>query len=133
MRTTVAAILEKVKKLPDGYADNVHPKSGGTAEVESFSHPTEVGPYTVAIRPHKDDPGDKSVLDVTCSCTARTLCRHIAAFYAVAKGLAPQAESLIPEDNKKREALAMIAEAQKRVSESFQLLTDGIALYVKEI
>ena len=135
MKVTVEAIRKKINELPDGYAEKVHMKGPGVAEVESFSHlapEAKVGPYTVSIKPHKNDPGDKTVLDVVCSCTAHSLCRHIAAFYAVAKGLAPQSNPPAPENEKKKEALAMIAEAQKKASEAFQLLTDGIALYVKE-
>ena len=136
MKVTVAAILEKIEKLPDGYPDLVHKKGFGIAEVESFTHPNEVGPYTVSIKPHKDDPGDKTILDVICSCTARTLCKHIVAYYVVAKGLTPHQEveeTLVAESsNGKKKALAMVAEAQQKMSEAFQLLTDGIALYVKE-
>lgn len=133
MKATVEQIKAKIAELPTGVADLVHRASLGSAEVESFSGNGN-GPYMVRIQPHKDDPGDKSLLDVSCSCPARTLCKHIVAFYAVDKGLAPDTVPEPPveaEADPRGEGLKLIARAQEKFGEAVQDLVDGMALYVK--
>jgi len=62
MKVTAEAIRKKVADLPEDFADHVHLTADpSTAEVESFSG-TDI--YTVHIESHKDDPGDRSILDV---------------------------------------------------------------------
>jgi RPA family protein len=114
-------ILKRIEALPVDFAEHVLWDEGGTAEVKSFTTDDDV--YAVSIRPHKDDPGDKSLLDVTCACPARALCKHVVAFYAVAKGL---------DSTAKAKALKTIAEAQELSNKAFEKLTEGIVLYVRE-
>ena len=91
MRVLVVDILAKINDLPADFRDHVQidPEDKSLAYVTSF---TSEDVYTVHIKPHVDDPGDKSILNSTCPCDARTLCRHVTAFYAKSKGLGPQVE-----------------------------------------
>jgi len=93
MRILVSDILTKINDLPDDFRDHVQidPDDKSLAYVRSF---TTEDVYTVHIKPHVDDPGDKSILNTTCPCDARTLCRHVTAFYAVSKRLGPQIDSM---------------------------------------
>lgn len=118
MKVTAERIIEKIADLPKGFEELVHKKKPGLAEVESFSNHSR-GPYTVSIQAHSTDPGDKSILDVTCSGPATKLCHHITAFYAVAKGLVPDSGEA------KETGLEMI-------SEGIEKIVDGIALVVAE-
>jgi len=92
MRVLVVDILAKINDLPADFRDHVQidPDDKSLAYVRSFSDETV---YTVHIKPHVEDPGDKSILNTTCPCDARTLCRHVTAFYAKTKGLGPQIAS----------------------------------------
>lgn len=85
MRVTVDEIKAKLEALPPSWQTMVHLGAPGHAEVESATDPTKT--YSVAIRTHKDDPGDRSILDATCTCAAVKLCWHVAGVYAKAKGL----------------------------------------------
>ena len=91
MKVLVADILAKIPTLPEDFRDHVQvdPEDKSLAYVESFSGD---GTYTVHIKPHEDDPGDRSILNSACPCDARTLCKHVTAFYAVSKGLGAQVE-----------------------------------------
>jgi len=84
MLVTVTDIIAKIKELPDDYPEHVHMSKPGTAFVDSFTDPL-ADPYHVSIKRTKKE-GER---DVRCSCPARTLCKHIPAFYAVAKGIKP--------------------------------------------
>jgi len=92
MRVLVADILAKINDLPADFRDHVQidPEDKSLAYVTSF---TSEDVYTVHIKPHVDDPGDKSILNTTCPCDARVLCRHVTSFYAKSKGLGPQINS----------------------------------------
>ena len=97
MKVLVADILAKVNDLPADFRDHVavEPNDKSIAYVRSFSAETM---YTVHIKTHDDDPGDKSILRATCACVARTLCRHVTAFYAVSKGLVPLVDPPVETD-----------------------------------
>ena len=86
MKVLVSDILAKIPELPPNVRDLVTISSDdlSLANVKSRTSDTL---YLVHIKPHADDTGDKSVLDVTCPCDARKLCWHVVAFYAVTKGL----------------------------------------------
>ena len=96
MKVLVSDILTKIDALPADFRDHVQidPEDKSLAYVRSF---TTENVYTVHIKPHVDDPGDKSVLNSTCPCDARTLCRHVTAFYAKSKVLGPERPSVAPE------------------------------------
>ena len=96
MKVLVADILARIDALPADFRDHVQidPEDKSLAYVTSF---TTEDVYTVHIKPHVDDPGDKSILNSTCPCDARTLCRHVIAFYAKSKGLGPETPSVAPE------------------------------------
>lgn len=136
MKATIEQIRAKIPDLPTGVTDLVHRASIGSAEVESFSG-NEDGPYKVHIRPHEEDPGDKSLLDVVCSCPARTLCKHVVAYYAVAKGLVPKAApkplppDRAPSSQRREEGLQLIAKGQQQVSEGLQSIVDGVAIIAR--
>lgn len=115
MKVSAKTLIQKINDLPKGFGEMVHWGGQTVAEVESFSS-SKMGPYTVSITVHKDDPGDRSLLNVVCNCTATKVCQHITAFYAVAKGLVP------PE---KQRGLHLI-------SEGIEHIADGIALVVRE-
>lgn len=85
MIVTVTDIVAKIKDLPPDYADHVHLSKPGTAEVTSFTDPTQEIPYSVGIK-LAEKKGER---DVRCTCPATRLCKHITAFYAVAKGYKP--------------------------------------------
>jgi len=78
MLTTRKEIIAKINDLPVDYANHVYIGKGGTAAVKSFSGP---GTHTVRIERWETD----DQLKVDCTCRATRLCRHITAFYAVAK------------------------------------------------
>lgn len=92
MKALASDILAKVDGLPPDFREHVtiDTDDKSLAYVKSFSKDET---YTVHIGIHKDDPGDKSILQTVCACDARTLCKHVTAFYAVSKGLAPQIDS----------------------------------------
>ena len=94
MRVLVKDIKAKISSLPPNVRDlvTIDPKDASLAYVKSFTT-DEV--FIVHIEPHKDDPGDKSILNSTCPCPARALCHHVTAFYAVSKGLLP-VEGFLP-------------------------------------
>ena len=158
MKVLVSDILAKIPGLPAHYVDLVKLRqlSTGRADVRSFKDEQLDGTppawYKVSIRPHKDDTGDKSILDATCECAAHKLCHHITAMYAVAKkddpaviaALAkretPQAESApdpppepaLPKEASSRDrGLKMIARSQELFAEAAQALADGIGLVVR--
>jgi hypothetical protein len=91
MKVLVADILVKIPDLPADFRERVTLKEGdtGQARVKSFSADDS---YPTFIKVHDDDPGDRSILNATCQCNARTLCKHIVVHYAVAKGLGPEIE-----------------------------------------
>ena len=88
MRVLVSDILARIDAMPADFRDHVQVdhEDKSLAYVRSFSSDEM---YTVHIGVHKDDPGDKSILNTTCPCDSRTLCKHVTAFYAVSKGLGP--------------------------------------------
>ena len=97
MKVLVSDILAKVNDLPSDFRDHVAVEQNdrSIAYVRSFSADTM---YTVHIKTHDDDPGDKSILRATCPCVARTLCKHVVAFYAVSKGIGPPIGVDMPSD-----------------------------------
>jgi len=82
MLATRKEIIAKINDLPVDYANHVYIGKGGTATVKSFSGP---GTHTVRIERWETD----DQLKVDCTCRATRLCRHVAAFYAVAKEITP--------------------------------------------
>ena len=88
MKVIVSDILAKIPELPPNVRDLVTISSDdlSLANVKSRTSDTL---YLVHIKPHADDTGNKTILDVTCPCDARKLCWHVVAFYAVTKGLVP--------------------------------------------
>ena len=90
MNVEIADILAKIPMLPPDYAEHVHlgeiVADSMMAEVESFSEHPAPRSYAVAIK-RADEPGQ---LEANCICPARTLCKHIVAFYAVAKAKEPE-------------------------------------------
>lgn len=87
MIVTILEIVAEIQKLPPDYAKHVHPSKGGTAEVSSFTDPIQETPYMVRIKLTGEET--EGLRDVTCSCPATKLCKHIVAYYAVAKGMKP--------------------------------------------
>jgi len=161
MKVLVADILAKIPKLPLDVESLVKLRqlSTGRADVRSFRGEQLDGTppawYVVSIRPHKDDPGDKSVLDATCGCVAHKLCHHITAMYAVAKAGDPAVIAAMAQRGGPQEAaecdtvlveavlakraplsahgrgLAMIAESQRLFALAAQALASGIWLMVQ--
>jgi len=148
MKVLAADILAKIPDLPEGFEKLVRLGKKGMADVRSFKTTAlldggEPEWYPVHIEPHRDDPGNKSILNVTCPCMARTLCHHIVAFYAVAKRDTPEVAPLLPRQSEgpiaspppveggKIAGLAKIAESQRLRAQADELLTDGIALIVR--
>jgi len=86
MKVLVSDILAKIPELPPNVRDLVTISSDdlSLANVKSRTSDTL---YLVHIKPHADDTGSKTILDVTCPCDARKLCWHVVAFYAVSKNL----------------------------------------------
>ena len=117
--TTAAAIREKINDLPKDYFEHVHLLSSGKALVTSFTTPSQQ--HEVEIRKE----GDK--LAVSCSCPATTLCKHVVAYYAVAKGIKPVLP-IVGELEKKRTQ----TKGYGLIAESIEKLVDGIVLTVEE-
>ena len=148
MKVLAADILAKIPDLPSNFEELVRLGEKGMADVRSFKTTAlldggEPEWYPVHIEPHRDDPGNKSVLNVTCPCMARTLCHHVVAFYAVAKKDDPQVAPLLPQARERpieatppagegrKAGLGKIAESQRLRAQADELLTDGIALIVR--
>ena len=148
MKVLAADILAKIPDLPEGFEKLVRLGKKGMADVRSFKTTAlldggEPEWYPVHIEPHRDDPGNKSVLNVTCPCMARTLCHHVTAFYAVAKKDDPEVARLLPGQSEapiaspppaeagRKAGLGKIAESQRLRAQADELLTDGIALIVR--
>lgn len=126
MKATATKIIEKIKDLPKGFEDLVQMKKPGLAEVQSFSDHT-CKPYTVSIQLHSTDPGDRSILDVTCGCAATKLCHHITAMYAVAKGLVPvKGDKSTPAGSEVKET------GLELISRGIETVVGGIALAIEE-
>ena len=119
------------------------------AEVESFSEHPAPRSYAVAIK-RADEPGQ---LEANCICPARTLCKHIVAFYAVAKAKEPEVIAAVaqiapqstesgagepepvgggvgPDPHTK--GLRLIAEAQEKFGQANALMLEGLALLRRE-
>ena len=148
----VADILAKIPTLPLGYASHVHLGEivAGLmlSEVDSFSEHAVPRSYMVSIK-----RGDKAgELITTCTCPARTLCKHVIAFYAVAKADDPAvvaaAAQISPQSTERphkppqsdeagtgtarMEGLRLIALAQEEFAQANQHMLDGLALLRKE-
>lgn len=147
MFVEVADILAKIPTLPADYAAHVHlgeiVAGALLAEVDSFSEHTAPRNYALAIKRGQIE----GELDATCTCAARTLCKHIVAFYAVAKAdnvvVAEAVAQIAPRSNvepvalvqderlsrRREEGLRRIAAAKEKFDAAIQDLVDGIALY----
>jgi len=130
VKVTAAEIIAKIPELPKGFEKLVHTKGPGHAEVESFSNRSRK-PYTVHIQSHSTDPGDRSILDVVCSCPAtKPWCKHVVAFYAVAKELVPtegsSEEGDTPQGGEAKQT------GSEMIAEGIEMVVNGIALAVVE-
>ena len=119
MKTTTQEIKSKINDLPDDYESHVNVLSPGKAQVLSFTTPEML--YDVEI--HKGGDG----LIASCSCPAHTLCKHIVAYYAVAKGIKPT-----PPIVKELENVRTHQKGYDLIAEAIEKLTDGIALVIEE-
>jgi len=152
MRVSVADILVKIPTLPPDYASHVHlgeiVAGSKLAEVDPFSEHVVRRSYAVAIK-----RGDKAgELITTCTCPARTLCKHVAAFYAVAKADDPAVVEAVARiepqstergrkspqsgeagiDTSRVEGLQLIGLAQEEFARANQHMLDGLTLLRKE-
>jgi len=111
MKVLVSDILAKIPELPANVRDLVTISSDdlSLANVRSRTSDTL---YLVHIKPHADDTGSKTILDVTCPCDARKLCWHAVAFYAVTKGLVPE-KPLEPVEQPEDVEPAQVANTQR--------------------
>ena len=119
IKTTIAAMREKINELPLDYADHVTMIPPNQADVISFSNPSQS--HHVEINKDGDD------LMVNCSCPATTLCKHVAAYYAVAKKIKP-VPPIVEELEKKRTQ----TKGYDLIAEAIEKLADGIALVIEE-
>ena len=119
IRTTAAAIEAKINSLPLDYVDHVVISSPGKAEVVSFSNPSQS--HHVEIKKEGDE------LLVECSCPATDLCKHVIAYYAVAKKIKP-VPPIIEELEKKRTQVR----GYDLIAKAIEDLTNGIALIIEE-
>jgi len=141
MRVSVADILAKVPTLPPDYASHVHlgeiVAGSMLSEVDSFSEHAVPRSYAVTIK-RGDKVGD---LITTCTCPSRALCKHVIAFYAVAKAGDPAvveaAAQIEPQSDKggivaHTEGLRLIGLAQEEFAQANKHMLDGMALLMKE-
>lgn len=125
MIVTCTDIEAKINDLPEHYAEHVHMSKPGTAFVDSFTDPLCDAYHTSIKRTEKE--GER---DVRCSCPATTLCVHITAFYAVAKGLKPKASEKEPKKDKGKKDKAKegvperTREIYKRIATAFEELAE---------
>lgn len=130
MRTTDEALRGKVDSLPPTFADLVLSHEGTHAKVQSF---TSKAVYDVSIQRVSDDE-----LDVVCSCPATKVCKHIAAFYAVVKGISPE-KAVSDEPDKETDKQDELTEpapdamtGRQMIAMAIEMLTDGIALVARD-
>ena len=147
MNVEIADILAKIPKLPADYADRVHlgdiVAHTQLAEIESFGDHPAPRTYDASIK----RGAKEGELSVTCNCPARTLCKHIVAFYAVAKAneaaviaavaqIAPQStekaasepEAAGGEVDPRTEGLRLIALAEENYERARSHMLAGLAL-----
>ena len=123
-KTTVDLIKSKINELPEDYAKHVTITGSGMADVTSFTN-SDRPPYKVKI---STDPDVDEGLLVHCGCIATTaLCKHIAAYYAVAKHIEPKLPIIAAIEEKAKEL-----SGYKLIASGIEKITDGIALIVKE-
>ena len=147
MRILVSDILKKIPDLPANVFDLVTLDEKGLAYVKSKTNPEDV--YTTHLEPHKDDPGDKSILNGTCMCPASKLCWHMTAQYAIAKGFVTKDKPPVPREKPKDKtspdpppkdlnedssiaALKLIAEGQQKINAGMQMLVDGAVMLARK-
>jgi hypothetical protein len=125
MKTTDAELTEKIKSLPPDFSSWIASYKGENAQVLSGSQDTI---HTVHIHRISD-----TELDVSCSCPAVKLCKHITAFYALVKGLTPDnAVDTIEEAVEAKETLPEPMTGRQMIAEAIEMLVDGIALVIRE-
>jgi len=123
-KTTVDLIKEKINELPEDYAKHVTITAPGMANVTSFTNP-ESPPYNVKIGVDLEVEGG---LLVKCNCPATTaLCKHVAAYYAVAKHIEPKPPIIVAIEEKAKEL-----SGYKLIASGIEKITDGIALIVRK-
>lgn len=117
MKTTDVELAERAKALPPDFASFIVSHKGETAQVKSFT-----GDKTYTVRIHRINPEE---LDVTCSCPATKICKHIVAYYAFVKGIEPAGtEPVLPEPTAKQ--------GKQMIAEAIEMLVNGIGLLVDE-
>jgi len=115
MKTTDAELTEKIKSLPPDFSSWIVSYKGENAQVLSGSQDTI---HTVHIHRISD-----TELDVSCSCPAVKLCKHITAFNAV---------DTIEEAVEAKETLPEPMTGRQMIAEAIEMLVDGIALVIRE-
>jgi len=159
VNVTVEDILAKIPTLPADYASHVHlgeiVAGAMLAEVDSFTEHTVARSYPASIK--RGEKEGELVADCKCPAKPTILCKHIVAFYAVAKHKdlaviaalakreAPPAESTAPlvsqaeprievfrRDICYTEALRLIAKAEEGYTQAHEDLLAALALMRKE-
>ena len=134
MKTTAAGLRRRVQVLLPGFEKYVIAWEGSDAKVQSFSSEKI---YDVHIQ---KDGADK--LDALCTCPATKLCKHIVAFYAVAKGITSMrtdkdvtesaGKSTVGHDEGKESLPDATADGRKLIAAAIEMMVDGIALVATE-
>jgi len=150
MNVAVADILAKIPTLPADYADHVHlgeiVAGAMLATVDSFSEHLAKRDYEVKIQ--RGVKEGELIAECQCPTRADILCKHITAFYAVAKAddeaviatlakreapLVEDTPSPVPDDGDLRPVgLRLIADGLKKITEGLQEIVDGMGLVSKQ-
>ena len=135
MKATVDELERRAQILQPGFEQYVIERHGNKAKVKSF---TSDAVYDVSIMLGTEE-GERRVI---CTCPATKLCRHIVAFYAVAKGITSMrtdkdvkeeaGKSTVGHDEGTEPLPEATADGRKMIAAAIEMLVNGIALVVTE-
>jgi hypothetical protein len=125
MKTTDVELAEKAKSLPPDFAQWIVSYQGENAQVLSTNKTT-----IHSVRIHRTS---ETELDVSCSCPATKVCKHIVAYYALVKGLTPdKTVDAIEEDVEAKETPSQAMTGRQMIASAIEMLVDGIALVMRK-
>lgn len=127
MKATSIDLERRVAALPPDFAEHVISWKSNLAKVKSFSSDAV---YSVSIMKGTGE----GELRCTCTCASVKVCKHIVAFFAVAKGLKPDkpTQDTGEADEGKETPSKETPDGLKLIAGAIEQLVEGIVLVISE-
>lgn len=130
MKVPVKTLLEKIATFPADYANGVEITQKGritTAVVQSWSL-LAGQTYTVSLRRHEEDKGEKDavLLEGSCTCPSSKPCKHMAQVYGVVKEITPEEAEVMVRDEPKQPPKQSLDEWRASVHKAVDTLIDMV-------